>query len=426
VRILGGAEAAVERIGATPPNWTVLPFGSVHPSRFLADIDYFVYFHHPDWVEAFGRNVIEAMASGAPVILPRHFEPLLGDAALYGEPRDVREIVVGLHADPMRYRERAEQGRAFVTERFGSGVHVRRLQALIGEPSGRPRVSPPALPRRRRVLMLSTDSHGVEAVVRLVRLARPLASDHDPVFAVSAPCTQLVTELGHLCERLDATATGKRGGRRWIARRLRAIVERERAEVVVVAGETVPPGVEKAARELDVPFVWLAPPGVERVPEITETVALDDPFLPVREDVAVPHEGPRLALVALGADARTLETQRVLLAARAVREAGGHPVLEAPAIGTLGPELDDQTTVRLDPLGRGLHEFGLAVVAPDSHLAADLAAVGVPYVEMANGDGSGLVRKLRAATERGARTPAAAADGTEAAADVVRRNGRRG
>ena len=73
VRVLGGGPFLRDLLGGYPPNWEVLAFNAMPPARFLATIDFFVYFHHSRWVEAFGHTIIEAMASGAVAILPPHF-----------------------------------------------------------------------------------------------------------------------------------------------------------------------------------------------------------------------------------------------------------------------------------------------------------------------------------------------------------------
>jgi hypothetical protein len=99
VKILGGAEPAREVLGYLPNSWQVMPFGAMAPREFLAQLDFFVYFHHPAWVEAFGRNILEAMASGLPAILPPHFRRLFGDAAIYAEPADVPSVLRQLYGD---------------------------------------------------------------------------------------------------------------------------------------------------------------------------------------------------------------------------------------------------------------------------------------------------------------------------------------
>jgi hypothetical protein len=93
VRVLGGAEHALREIGGLPDSWSTYAFGAMPPERFLASIDFFVYFHHPSLVEAFGRTILEAMASGAVAVLPHHFERLFGDAPVYSTADQAREVV---------------------------------------------------------------------------------------------------------------------------------------------------------------------------------------------------------------------------------------------------------------------------------------------------------------------------------------------
>jgi len=133
VRILGGADGAQELLGRIPDSWTVLPFGAVPARDFLAGIDFFVYYHHPRWVEAFGRTILEALASGAPAILPPHFAELFEDAALYAAPAEVRGLVRDLYADRARYEERSRRGIELVEHRFSYVAHARRIEELLRE-----------------------------------------------------------------------------------------------------------------------------------------------------------------------------------------------------------------------------------------------------------------------------------------------------
>ena len=63
------ARSACTGSAASPASWDVVEFGAESPRDFLGTLDFFVYFHDPDWVEAFGRTILEAMASGVPVIV---------------------------------------------------------------------------------------------------------------------------------------------------------------------------------------------------------------------------------------------------------------------------------------------------------------------------------------------------------------------
>lgn len=129
VHVLGGADIPERLLGKLPSNWIVHEFGAKEVPDFLRDIDVFVYFHHPDWIEAFGRVIVEAMAAGLPVILPPHFEPLLGDAALYCEPEGVVDILDQLR-DPTFYMLQSKASRDTAVRRFSTQVHLDRLRAL--------------------------------------------------------------------------------------------------------------------------------------------------------------------------------------------------------------------------------------------------------------------------------------------------------
>lgn len=143
VKILGGAKVPARILGSMPPNWNVLEFDPFGPEAFLQSIDVYVYFHHPDWVEAFGRAPCEAMLAGVPAILPRSFEPLFKSAALYCEPHEVLSLVSKLQDDPEFYARRAEAGRAELISRFGADRHIERLvDAGVLRPKSSNRISP--------------------------------------------------------------------------------------------------------------------------------------------------------------------------------------------------------------------------------------------------------------------------------------------
>ena len=138
VRVLGGTEAPEEILGGLPQTWTSLPFGSVPVPRFLAGIDFLVYFHHPGLVEAFGRVVLEGLAAGAVCIVPPQMEQVFGDACVYGSPQDVTAIVDRLSADPAALAAQRERGLRAVHERFSYEAHLERLAAFAGAPTGEP------------------------------------------------------------------------------------------------------------------------------------------------------------------------------------------------------------------------------------------------------------------------------------------------
>ena len=66
VRLMGGTCLAAELAGV--PNVELLPAASEDAARFLRSLDCFVYRTSDRWFEAYGRVVIEAMASGLPIV----------------------------------------------------------------------------------------------------------------------------------------------------------------------------------------------------------------------------------------------------------------------------------------------------------------------------------------------------------------------
>ncbi len=99
---------------------------------FLSTLDVFVYYTHPDLVEAFGRTIIEAMAVGVPAILPHDYREVFGEAAIYAKPSEVKENVDRLMADDDYYETQVQTARAYVEKHFGYTKHARRLSGLIG------------------------------------------------------------------------------------------------------------------------------------------------------------------------------------------------------------------------------------------------------------------------------------------------------
>lgn len=130
-RVLGWGSNVRRALGPPPPSWTVLPFGSVRPRDFLADLDFFVYYHHPKLQEAFGRTILEAIASGLPAILPPHFEELFGAAAVYADPDSVGDVIDHLWSDEQAYRTQVHLARALVEHRFSYAAHARRLTEFL-------------------------------------------------------------------------------------------------------------------------------------------------------------------------------------------------------------------------------------------------------------------------------------------------------
>lgn len=129
VRILGGAETVRGILGRLPASWTVHGFDDLSPTTFLRSLDYFVYFADARYTEAFGRTIVEAMASRTPVILPSRFRETFGSAAAYAEPDDVAALIRALETNADRRGELVRAGTDFVS-RHGYCAHYERLRKL--------------------------------------------------------------------------------------------------------------------------------------------------------------------------------------------------------------------------------------------------------------------------------------------------------
>ena len=140
VRLLGTGDYLKKAMGDYPANWTAFRFGQVEPQAFLRTIDFFLYYHHPDLVEAFGRTVIEACASGAVAILPHHFESTFGEMAIYRDAAEAVETARELHGNWRGYLAQSKRASRLVSERHGPARHVTYIRDLLGD-GARPRAS---------------------------------------------------------------------------------------------------------------------------------------------------------------------------------------------------------------------------------------------------------------------------------------------
>lgn len=131
VRLLGGVEAPQLLLGEIPSNWTIYEFDSIPVGEFLSDLDFVVHFVHEDYIEEFGRNVMEAMAASRVVILPSEFIDTFGDAAVYCDAAEVQKTVNILWSDPAAYMKQVEKGLDFVRRFSSQEAVIGRLKRIL-------------------------------------------------------------------------------------------------------------------------------------------------------------------------------------------------------------------------------------------------------------------------------------------------------
>jgi glycosyltransferase involved in cell wall biosynthesis len=130
IHVLGGDKALRRILGGPPSGWVSHPFGEIAPVEFLGGIDVHSYFIDEQYVEAFGRSPLEAMAACVPCILPPSFAELFGEGAVYCEPEDVEAHVRRIADDPAYRAARIEAGLRVIDERFSPAALIRRVRGL--------------------------------------------------------------------------------------------------------------------------------------------------------------------------------------------------------------------------------------------------------------------------------------------------------
>ncbi|WP_159619791.1 glycosyltransferase [Ruania rhizosphaerae] len=241
VQVLGGTEAPRDVLGRLPGNWVDLPFNSVTPAQYLASIDFLVYYHHPALVEAFGRTVLEGLASGAVAVVDASFEPTFGTACVYATAGEARTAVDELSADPDAYQRQSAHGVALVRERFSYEAHARRLAELIGpaessgETSQTSERSAEVAPEPRTLVVLPHRGDSPDSV--LAALALP--EDEVPVVLLTADDAPTALVRRAQVETIPEVAAGLEPGdrQRYLAARVSGIVDTCAIGRVVLAGD---------------------------------------------------------------------------------------------------------------------------------------------------------------------------------------------
>lgn len=274
VEILGGAQVAESKLGHVPTAWNVVEFGGEEPDHFLERIDFWVYMHHPDLKEAFGRAAMEALAAGCVAIMPPYMRELFGDAALYAAPRDVRGIVDEYAADQEKFLAQSARAQDFALT-FSPEMHLRRLEEFgvyasepdaARAPGEEPRLG--GAPEPGLVLCLSVDAdtdtadHVVEHLrtVENRRVLRAQIGDAPQRPVGTTPTVHVPTAAGLQAE--------EETWQRYLGRRLRRLVDTHRPGSVTVVGSDVPDALLQTLDWADVPAIWVRDgAGDQRTPD---------------------------------------------------------------------------------------------------------------------------------------------------------------
>jgi len=410
-RMLGVDETLRDATRPWPANWIALPFSHAGVASFLTGLDAYAYYHHRDWIEAFGYNVLEALTVGLPTVLPRSFEPLFGEAALYAAPEEAHALYTRLREDPALRARQGELARRLAAERFGFDREADRVAALAGRAPPASRRSPPIpTPRPDTVLVITSNGVGVGHLARQIAIARAQPFDIETVFFSLSKAAGFAAAEGFMTEYRSfhtAVGVGQEPWNRWLAAELREALAFYRPAAVVFDGN-VPYGGMLAAFEdrPEMSRVWvrrgmwrdaspavasradqfhlvLAPGELCRHADAGRDGGGDDPFVerlpPVlmlppaarfgrrmaRRLLAVPEDG-EIALLQLGAGTNfDMTLARDIALDRLLRDPDRHVVeVVSPLAPGNGRPRDDRHHVRtIFPAVRYLRAFDFAVSA---------------------------------------------------------------
>ena len=221
-RLKQEARTAGLPVEAPSSPWELLKHGSQDVQDFLAGIDVFVYVDNPHAHEAFGRTLLEAAASGVPVVATPKHRDTFGDLLLYAEPHEVPQVVHELLTVPGLYRQRVEHQLAVVAERYSReafAAHVDELRDEAAPEAGTGAGSDPAdagAPQEPLSLTVRTTDDprlplavelgaGAGAVTRVLPLRRP--ADGERADALAAVGSEAAVQAA-LTAHLDALAAG--------------------------------------------------------------------------------------------------------------------------------------------------------------------------------------------------------------------------
>lgn len=135
VRAMGGYDTVLKILGKkkTPDNWELLRRDEESVRAFLHSLDFYVFYQHSNAIEAFGRAILEAIASDLVVILPPHYEEVFGEAAVYCSPDEVKQVINFYRQNADEYFAQIERSRDVLAKNFTHDAHTRKIQMLLSE-----------------------------------------------------------------------------------------------------------------------------------------------------------------------------------------------------------------------------------------------------------------------------------------------------
>ncbi|MDH5528884.1 MAG: hypothetical protein OEY05_02515, partial [Paracoccaceae bacterium] len=202
-RMLGVDHALQAAFDPWPARWAALPFRRGAAETFLPALDVYSYYHSDAWIEAFGFNILEALATGIATVLPPHFEPVFGDAAIYAEPDQVAETYDRLLNDRSFRLQTGEAARRKVTARFGPDRYPVVIDQLAGPRKAvrKSRRGQSAFQGKNpRIMAITSNGVGVGHLARQLAIAGAHRDSAETVFFSLSKAVCFAAEAGYCTE----------------------------------------------------------------------------------------------------------------------------------------------------------------------------------------------------------------------------------
>ena len=282
VRVLGGVPPEIASwLGS---NWALLPFADKGVSEFLGRLDFYVYFHSRQWVEAFGIGIAEAMACGLVAILDPTYETLFAEGAVYSDIENTAEVIDRFMSSPESFTQQSVTAKKIAKEKFSIDTYPARMSELyenlelplipalrtndLRRPAGEPASPGSRTPKqvrrfgaRKRILFVATNGVGLGHITRLMAIAERMAGDVEPVFFTRSAGSALIRERGHAVDYIPWAAKIGVTDESWngaYAQELLAAIESMEIAAVVFDGTYPFPGlVSVASARPDVAWIWV-------------------------------------------------------------------------------------------------------------------------------------------------------------------------
>ncbi len=141
-----GATSEMQANAPRPGLIHMRPLGSCAAPAFLHDLDCFFYRTSPQWAEPWGRVIIEAMASGLPVVTDRTSGASSviehgRNGLLFDTTEEAFDLIMKLARDPALRRSLGQAGRVTAEDLLSVDVRA-RLEAFYLDPAASSRSQP--------------------------------------------------------------------------------------------------------------------------------------------------------------------------------------------------------------------------------------------------------------------------------------------